>query len=419
MCAKSFGFAARSPYFNGRLTNGLNYVDYLAPQLGLGPPNYSAEGGRDYAHGGAQVRLGGSLFIDALTTQTSDYLAAVAGVADPQALYVVLGGGNDVRDATVNVVGAATDLVGIVSDLLAAGAQKILVPNLPDLGMTPEVTQFGQGAGAASTARTLQFNTDLATGLDALAAGERVVTFDLFGLLEEIVADAAAGGTQFGITNVVDDCWEGGPAGLGLGNPLLGSYPQCAEPETYLFWDIVHPTTVVHELFAERIYQRLTVSVPDGDFNDDGTYDCADIDGLVAVIVAGADPAAYDLTGDGQVNDADLEAWLAEAGEARLGPGLVYLRGDANLDGLVDTSDFNLWNAHKFQATQAWCDGDFNADGVSDISDFNQWNLNKFRASSAGVVPEPELPCGSGMACSPALGLPPRSVRRRGIAVSQ
>ncbi len=390
--AKSFGLAAAAPYVDGRLTNGPNYVDYLAPRLGLGSPNYSAAGGRNYAHGGATVRLGGNLFIDALTTQKSDYLSSVSGTADPQALYVVLGGGNDVRDLTVDVVGAATDLVGIVGELLAAGAEKIVVPNLPDLGLTPEVTEFGQGAGAASTTRTLQFNDQLAVGLDALGAGERVVPFDLFGLLHEIVADAAAGGTQFGITNVVDDCWQGGTAGFGFGDPLFGSYPQCAHPEDYLFWDIVHPTTVAHEYFAERVYQTLMADASSGDFNDDGIYDCADVDGLVAVIVAGTDPAAYDLTGDGLVDDADLQAWLAEAGAANLGSGTTYLSGDANLDGLVDTSDFNLWNGSKFQATQSWCRGDFNADGVSDISDFNIWNLNKFRAAGTGMVPEPAGP---------------------------
>ena len=73
----------------------------------------------------------------------------------------------------------------------------------------------------------------------------------------------------------------------------------------------------------------------------------------------------------------------------RLPSGAAYLPADANLDGVVDTSDFNLWNANKFTATPAWCAGDFNADGVVDASDFNIWNSHKFTSASGGTVPEP------------------------------
>jgi hypothetical protein len=123
------------------------------------------------------------------------------------------------------------------------------------------------------------------------------------------------------------------------------------------------------------------------DFDDDGDYDCQDIDGLVAEIVGGTHSLLFDLTGDHLVNVADRDAWLAAAGAANLASGNAYLLGDANLDGFVDGSDYNTWNAHKFSATAAWCSGDFSADGFVDGSDFNLWNGNKFQSSS--MVPEP------------------------------
>ncbi|HEY6563895.1 MAG TPA: hypothetical protein VIY86_05330, partial [Pirellulaceae bacterium] len=58
------------------------------------------------------------------------------------------------------------------------------------------------------------------------------------------------------------------------------------------------------------------------------------------------------------------------------------LLGDANADGIVDGSDFNIWNMNKFTAGTTWTSGDFNCDGVTDGSDFNVWNMNKF----TGVV---------------------------------
>jgi hypothetical protein len=72
--------------------------------------------------------------------------------------------------------------------------------------------------------------------------------------------------------------------------------------------------------------------------------------------------------------------------------GNPYLPGDADLDGVVDVSDFNAWNNNKFTNIAAWCSGDFTADGVVDVSDFNTWNGNKFNSSMDGVaVPEPAM----------------------------
>ncbi|MEM7311756.1 MAG: lamin tail domain-containing protein, partial [Planctomycetota bacterium] len=125
-----------------------------------------------------------------------------------------------------------------------------------------------------------------------------------------------------------------------------------------------------------------------GDFNQDGAYNCNDIDALVVEIAAGTNNSDFDMNGDNLVNLDDRDEWLAEAGAENLVSGNAYLLGDANLDGVVDVSDFNIWNGNKFTSTAAWCDGDFNADGVVDVSDFNIWNGNKFTSSdAAGFVP--------------------------------
>jgi hypothetical protein len=116
----------------------------------------------------------------------------------------------------------------------------------------------------------------------------------------------------------------------------------------------------------------------------------AEVDKLVAAIVAGTHPPFFDLTGDGQVDAADLSEWLAVGGAFYLGSGRSFLAGDANLDGIVDGLDFVLWNQHKFTSVAAWSAGDFNADGVVDGLDFVVWNGNKFQSSRAAMrVPEP------------------------------
>jgi hypothetical protein len=91
------------------------------------------------------------------------------------------------------------------------------------------------------------------------------------------------------------------------------------------------------------------------------------------------------LTGDGMVNLADRDTWLAEAGEINLGPGKVYLLGDATLDGTVAGRDFLVWNSNKFTAVAAWCSGDFNASGFVDGDDFLIWNNFKFHNSGVAT----------------------------------
>ena len=125
------------------------------------------------------------------------------------------------------------------------------------------------------------------------------------------------------------------------------------------------------------------------DFNQDGLCDCLDVDSLTTEIANGTNNTSFDLNSDGFVNGADLTAWLTEGGEFNLGAGSSYLRGDANLDGVVDASDFNIWNGNKFTIQTGWCNGDFNANGFVDISDFNIWNANKFTSSRPAAVPEP------------------------------
>jgi hypothetical protein len=125
------------------------------------------------------------------------------------------------------------------------------------------------------------------------------------------------------------------------------------------------------------------------DFNGDGAFSCTDIDDLVMQIATNSGNLDYDLTGDGVLDNLDLDAWLAQAGAANLPSGNPYSYGDANLDGVVDVSDFNMWNSFKFTPIAQWCFGDFNADGSIDVSDFNLWNVNKFTTADAAAVPEP------------------------------
>lgn len=134
-----------------------------------------------------------------------------------------------------------------------------------------------------------------------------------------------------------------------------------------------------------------TIRIP-GDFDDSGDYTTDDVNELVGAIAAGSNAAAYDLTLDGIVDTTDLDVWRGIAGDVRYASGVPILLGDANLDGAVDGQDFIAWNTSKFTTTARWSDGDFNADGLVDGQDFIVWNTHKFQVADGAVaVPESAL----------------------------
>jgi hypothetical protein len=45
--------------------------------------------------------------------------------------------------------------------------------------------------------------------------------------------------------------------------------------------------------------------------------------------------------------------------------------GDADINGTVDSVDFNMLSGHFSQSGTHWAQGDFNYDGTTDTIDFN------------------------------------------------
>ncbi len=240
-------FAASSfplpPYFNGRFSNGPVWVETLASNLGLSA-SPSLLGGTNYAFGGATTGTPPGSSTPTLTDQMGLYLTATGGVADPNALYVVFGGGNDVRDQDVS--SSVSNISNIVTTLAGAGATTFLIPNLPDIGKTPEAL-VDPAVSAGATALSAMFNTQLDVEIDNLRSslGANIFELDTFGFLNGIIANPASAG----ITNVNTPC---------LSTQTLSI---CADPDEYVFWDTIHPTAVGHRLLGEAATAAL-VPVP-------------------------------------------------------------------------------------------------------------------------------------------------------------
>lgn len=232
---------------------GLVYAEHVAEFYGNNA--FAAnQGGTNYAVGGARngVNTVGALgAIPSLSTQITNYLNANGGVADSDALYTVFGGANDLFAITnagapvaATLGGAVTAQVQNVGRLVTAGAQYIMVPTVPDLGLTPAFRAQGATASAQGTALSTNYNAALFSGLSS--AGLRVIPLDTFSLLREVTASPAA----FGITNVTGTACQPQIVSNSLTcNP--GTYAAPNADQTYAFADGVHPSSAAHKVLGD------------------------------------------------------------------------------------------------------------------------------------------------------------------------
>jgi autotransporter-associated beta strand protein len=82
------------------------------------------------------------------------------------------------------------------------------------------------------------------------------------------------------------------------------------------------------------------------------------------------------------------------------------LLGDANLDGLVNGSDFNILAANFNQSVTGWDQGDFNYDGLVNASDFNDLAANFNQGVSGADVSAGDVAALDAFATAIGLSLP-------------
>jgi len=210
-------------------------------------------GGNNWAVGGARTgtdSVGALGYTPSLASQYARYLSS-GNTVDPNALYTVWGGANDLFAVQANpaqaqaiIGGAVTAQIGLVGALTQAGAQYILVPTIPDLGLTPSSRAGGAVAMAQGTALTNSYNSALFGGL--ASAGLHVIPLDTFHFLQEVVANPGA----YGITNVTGTACQPQITAQSLTcNPT--SLVNPGAPNSYLFADGVHPTSGAHKVIGD------------------------------------------------------------------------------------------------------------------------------------------------------------------------
>jgi phospholipase/lecithinase/hemolysin len=249
-----------APYSRGghHFSNGATWVEQFARSRGLAGttrPAFlgSTDNATNYAVGGARAYEDG-INVN-LSAQVEAFLQQFGRVAPSDGLYTIEMGGNDIRDALFEFANgrdggrilqaAIGSIAGNSGALYMAGARDFLVWRAPNVGLTPAIRSLGPGAVGLGTQLTVGFNTGLDGAVAQLSAlpGINIMRLDAYGLLADLVAHPAA----YGLSNVTTACIT----------PSVAPF-ACQNPDEFLFWDGIHPTSAVHSIIAEKAAAALT-----------------------------------------------------------------------------------------------------------------------------------------------------------------
>lgn len=249
------------PYAVGghHFTNGATWSESLARSLrlsGNARPVFASAGTKasNYAVGGARAVADYPCRVN-LPAQVRKYLDA-SPQTSPGSWVGIEIGGNDVRDALVaasmgqdpapylqNALASVAEGVGML--YYYSGARRFFLMNVPDIGKTPAVRALGPAAVAGGAALSAAYNAGLMHLRQTLLGlpGSDVRIVDIHSTLNKIVAQPAA----YGFDNAGDACVT----------PEVAPF-RCTRPETYVFWDGIHPTHTVHAIIARQVLETIT-----------------------------------------------------------------------------------------------------------------------------------------------------------------
>jgi phospholipase/lecithinase/hemolysin len=227
-------YPANPTYFQGRYSNGRVWVEYLADRLDL-----SSRQTNNFAYGGATTGSEGNSLVPGLLKQVQSF-TQTHQQTNPNALYVLWAGANDYLQGVSRATVPVENVTKAIASLAGVGAKKILVANLPDLGRLPATRTSANSANL--NALTQAHNQGLRRSLKLLSqqySDLQIVTLDANTLYREAITNPAA----FGFTNVISACMSGSRA--------------CGNPDQFLFWDGIHPTTAAHRVLGEAAFSAI------------------------------------------------------------------------------------------------------------------------------------------------------------------
>ncbi|URX63450.1 SGNH/GDSL hydrolase family protein [Luteibacter anthropi] len=247
-------FPIHTSWFLGRFSNGPVWTEYLSRRTGL-PLNTWATGGAqsDNAYG----------IINGVKSQVDSFIAYTRRNVNRydigRTLFTVWIGGNDAMNGR-QARDVVADLDTALNDLVDHGARKIVLLGVPDLTRAPAFRSIDgmDGTGRHDSDEVYATVAQLNEALPRLAqrVSERtdaqVVWIDAAKHFDNVLADPGA----YGFADVTRPCLDLRSQGSQVYLSTQSVRKDCT-PERNVFWDMVHPTTRMHELMSRWVLADL------------------------------------------------------------------------------------------------------------------------------------------------------------------
>jgi outer membrane lipase/esterase len=189
---------------------------------------------------------------------------------------------------TSSVSATIGHLITDATNLAQLGARTLIVPNVPELGNTPDYNTSALGIELGDAFSNLH-NAALPGAMESVhnATGTNIIVLNVAQLLNNAVANPAL----YGFSNATQAC-------IDVSSCVNGS---TATQNSYVFWDGVHPTThsqyLIARYAAASLNQFEALSIP----GQIGTQSALDfnglLDGRMDALRAGASGLSYNIDG--------------------------------------------------------------------------------------------------------------------------
>jgi phospholipase/lecithinase/hemolysin len=249
----------------------LDWDQRLAQLLGISTFTPSSSGGTNYATGGAETGTGNfsGLSFPNMGQQVSNYIASKPSPT-PQTLFALWGGGNDLIDAceaknatAASVAAAETSAVENVSSEIAqlsnafpGKAINFIWPNVPPLQATPKAQSFSPIIQTALATASYDFQQDedfTTLELEDVFPNDHIYNLDVYGMFQDVLSNP----DFYGFTNTTQSIITA-TSFSGTSFSATPNFPnQTVNPDQFLFWDQLHPTSAVHNMIGEAAFDLL------------------------------------------------------------------------------------------------------------------------------------------------------------------
>jgi phospholipase/lecithinase/hemolysin len=305
------------PYYSGRFSNGPVWADYLEDyfhsKYGVSSENHAVGGATTVFRN----PFAGNLPYE-FAEEIHFYFHPLLGHGPTEAetassLFLIWIGANDYTSGQKDLNGATNEvtdtIMSKVDELVSKGARYFVMINMPDISVSPYGKSINPDLDKNIRDLAIMHNEKLDYRMDQYEHTHPAVKFmrlDSFALLNDVIKNPNFYNQKYNVhlQNLTDSCWTGGytlhaankkaevnalaeelqksqvnlndqkfdakaAAQYVLSNPdlaetyaveqqyLRGNAKPCDHPETYMFWDKLHPTSVMHSIIAQLVLEKL------------------------------------------------------------------------------------------------------------------------------------------------------------------